>query len=89
MARHDGHRISWLMTEDAAEEQTEHHVFITPGWLEVDSIQVRSSLARALKVEGVASNYWECDQLARDARIAWGHDGETKVTVAAIVAPLP
>lgn len=60
-------RVVFLLVEDAAEEGTTEHMFETLGWIEDDNA-LRSALARALKIEGIASGWSEINDMCMSTR---------------------
>ncbi len=80
-------RVVFVLTEDAAETGEETHVFETGGWIE-DENALRSALARAIKLEGVAENWSDVGDMSHSAVYSWGRDDNNNHVTRAFVTPL-
>ena len=67
--------------DDAAETGEDTHMFESPGWIQ-DEDALRSALARAIKLEGLADAWNEIGEMCHGARFEFSHSDNMTVTKA-------
>ncbi len=80
-------RVVFTLIEDAAETGEDTHVFETSGWIE-DENALRSALARAIKLEGIAESWDDIGRMSYEAVWLWHRTDEGLHTTKAYVIPL-
>ena len=75
-------RIVWWLEVDAAEGESDVHVYMTKGWLE-ESEMLRWTLTRALPTEGTHNGWFSAQAAAEAAEFTWGKtEQDEPVTIA-------
>jgi len=80
-------RVVFVLTDDAAETGDKFHVFETLGWIQ-DEDALRSALARAVKLEGLADTWDEIGRMCNTATFEWDRNAQSRYATRAYVIPL-